>query len=43
LSDSEIPQVENQAHALLKITTWRERDFQIGVGGIKRCLSDFLK
>jgi len=26
--------VENHAHAMLKITTWRERDFQIGVAGL---------
>jgi len=31
--------VENHAHAMLKITTWRERDFQIGVAGLIGCYS----
>jgi hypothetical protein len=34
LSDSEIPQVENHAHALLKITLTPSRDFQLGVSVI---------
>jgi len=35
LSDSEIPQVENHAHTLLKITLTPSRDFQLAIAGAK--------